>query len=146
MLNVHVGLNVTNLENSIEFYKKVFGIDPVKVKTDYAKFLLEQPGLNFTLNHRNEVEGNQVGHFGFQLKTAEEVLLHKERLEKEGFFARDEMDTTCCYAVQDKFWVTDPDGNEWEFFYTKADAEVHSNAADESCITIPTTTNTCCND
>lgn len=52
--------------------------------------------------------------------TAEEVLLHKERLEKEGFFARDEMDTTCFYAVQDKFWVTDPDRKKWEFFYTKA--------------------------
>ena len=52
-------------------------------------------------------------------------ISHKTRLEKEGFFAREEMDTTCCYAVQDKFWVTDPDGNEWEFFYTKLDSEVH---------------------
>ncbi|MCF6409709.1 ArsI/CadI family heavy metal resistance metalloenzyme [Pseudalkalibacillus salsuginis] len=142
MLNVHVGLNVTNLENSIEFYNKVFGVDPVKVKKDYAKFLLEQPGLNFTLNQSNQVEGNQVGHFGFQVETEEEVLLHKERLEKEGFFARDEMDTTCCYAVQDKFWVTDPDGNEWEFFYTKVDAEVHSDSAS----TPITTASTCCND
>jgi catechol 2,3-dioxygenase-like lactoylglutathione lyase family enzyme len=89
MVNVHVGLNVTNLENSIEFYTKVFGVNPVKVKEGYAKFLLEQPELNFTLNQSNKVEGNQVGHFGFQLETAEEVLLHKERLEKEGFFARD---------------------------------------------------------
>ncbi|WP_257350776.1 ArsI/CadI family heavy metal resistance metalloenzyme [Pseudalkalibacillus decolorationis] len=147
MLNVHVGLNVTNLENSMEFYKKVFGVDPVKVKKDYAKFLLEQPGLNFTLNQSNKVEGNQVGHFGFQLETEDEVLLHKERLEKEGFFARVEIDTTCCYAVQDKFWVTDPDGNEWEFFYTKADAEVHSKATDECCTaSTPTaTSSTCCN-
>ena len=116
MRYVHVGINVTNLEKSIEFYEKVFGVSPVKVKTDYAKFLLETPGLNFTLNVRDEVKGNQVNHFGFQVDTAEEITLHKERLEKEGFFARDEMDTTCCYAVQDKFWVTDPDGNEWEFF------------------------------
>ena len=93
---------------SIEFYEKVFCVSPVKVKTDYAKFLLEKPGLNFTLNVRDEVKGNQVNHFGFQVDTAEEITLHKERLEKEGFFARDEMDTTCCYAVQDKFWVTDP--------------------------------------
>ncbi|MEH7399467.1 MULTISPECIES: ArsI/CadI family heavy metal resistance metalloenzyme [Bacillaceae] len=124
MKYVHVGVNVTNLEASIAFYQKVFGLAPVKVKEGYAKFLLENPGLNFTLNVRDQVEGNQVNHFGFQVETSEEILFHKERLEKEGFFAREEMDTTCCYAVQDKFWVTDPDGNEWEFFYTKSDSEV----------------------
>ncbi len=133
MLNVHVGLNVMNLEKSIEFYSKVFGTEPVKVKEDYAKFLLEQPGLNFTLNRMDKVEGNQVGHFGFQVKDLEEVLAHKARLEKEGFFAREQMNTTCCYAVQDKFWVTDPDGNEWEFFFTKADADVHSVNQSECC-------------
>lgn len=125
MKYVHVGINVTNLEQSIEFYQKVFGASPVKVKEDYAKFLLDEPGLNFTLNVRDEVKGNQVNHFGFQVDTQEEIASHKARLEKEGFFAREEMDTTCCYAVQDKFWVTDPDGNEWEFFYTKSDSEVH---------------------
>jgi len=103
MKYVHVGINVTNLEQSIEFYQKVFGIKPEKVKEDYAKFLLDEPGLNFTLNVRDEVNGNQVNHFGFQVGNAEEVTAHKERLEKEGFFAREEMDTTCCYAVQDKF-------------------------------------------
>jgi len=125
MKYVHVGINVTNLEQSIEFYQKLFGVKPEKVKEDYAKFLLDEPGLNFTLNVRDEVNGNQVNHFGFQVSNVEEVNAHKERLEKEGFFAREEMDTTCCYAVQDKFWVTDPDGNEWEFFYTKSDSEVH---------------------
>ena len=115
------------------------------MKTDYAKFLLETPGLNFTLNVRDEVNGNQVNHFGFQVDTAEEITLHKERLEKEGFFARDEMDTTCCYAVQDKFWVTDPDGNEWEFFYTKAQSDVHK-IEDPSCCTTSNVVeqNSCC--
>ncbi|MDM5338456.1 ArsI/CadI family heavy metal resistance metalloenzyme [Fictibacillus enclensis] len=122
-MNVHVGLNVTNLEKSIEFYSQVFDASPVKVKSDYAKFLLQDPGLNFTLNLKDEVSGNQVGHFGFQVEDAKEVLKHKSRLEKLGFFAREEMDVTCCYATQDKFWVTDPDGNEWEFFYTKVDVE-----------------------
>ena len=83
MRYVHVGINVTNLEKSIEFYEKVFGVLPVKVKSDYAKFLLETPGLNFTLNVRDEVNGNQVNHFGFQVDTAEEITLHKERLEKK---------------------------------------------------------------
>ncbi|HDR4764161.1 TPA: ArsI/CadI family heavy metal resistance metalloenzyme [Bacillus thuringiensis] len=145
MRYVHVGINVTDLEKSIEFYEKVFGESPVKVKMDYAKFLLETLGLNFTLNVRDEVKGNQVNHFGFQVDTAEEIMLHKERLEKEGFFARDEMDTTCCYAVQDKFWVTDPDGNEWEFFYTKAQSDVHK-IEESSCCTTSNVVeqNSCC--
>ncbi|BAC12282.1 ArsI/CadI family heavy metal resistance metalloenzyme [Oceanobacillus iheyensis] len=127
MKYVHVGVNVTKINESIEFYSKVFGVEPVKSKSNYAKFLLDKPGINFTLNLKDEVRGNQVNHFGFQVETAEEILSHKKRLEKEGFFARDEMNTTCCYAVQDKFWVTDPDGNEWEFFYTKAESEIEDN-------------------
>jgi catechol 2,3-dioxygenase-like lactoylglutathione lyase family enzyme len=145
MKYVHVGVNVTNLEASIAFYQKVFGLVPVKVKDGYAKFLLENPGLNFTLNVRDQVEGNQVNHFGFQVETAEEILTHKERLEKEGFFAREEMDTTCCYAVQDKFWVTDPDGNEWEFFYTKADSEFQKIENTSCCKTFTKSkVNSCC--
>ncbi|MEK0292353.1 ArsI/CadI family heavy metal resistance metalloenzyme [Caldifermentibacillus hisashii] len=134
MKYVHVGINVTNLEKSIDFYQKVFGIKPVKTKNDYAKFLLEEVRLNFTLNVKNEVKGNQVSHFGFQVQNAEEVIFHKERLEKEGFFAREEMNTTCCYALQDKFWVTDPDGNEWEFFYTKEDSEIKQVEGDICCV------------
>ncbi|MEH7332428.1 ArsI/CadI family heavy metal resistance metalloenzyme [Neobacillus drentensis] len=122
-MKMHVGINVTNLSKSIEFYSKVFHSEPVKVKPDYAKFLLDDPALNFTLNVKDEVSGNQVGHFGFQVENHEEVLQHKDRLEKLGFFAREEMEVNCCYATQDKFWVTDPDGNEWEFFYTKGDVE-----------------------
>lgn len=120
---MHVGVNVTDLDKSIEFYTKVFNSVPVKVKPDYAKFLLNNPELNFTLNLKDTLSGNQVGHFGFQVENQEEVHQHKERLEKLGFFAREEIDVTCCYATQDKFWVTDPDGNEWEFFYTKSDVE-----------------------
>ncbi|WP_152669697.1 ArsI/CadI family heavy metal resistance metalloenzyme, partial [Priestia megaterium] len=141
---VHVGINVINLEQSIEFYQKVFGVKPEKVKEDYAKFLLDEPGLNFTLNVRDEVKGNQVNHFGFQVDNAEEVTAHKERLEKEGFFAREETDTTCCYAVQDKFWVTDPDGNEWEFFYTKANSDVHKIGSDVGPDEKAPNTNSCC--
>ncbi|WP_415762975.1 ArsI/CadI family heavy metal resistance metalloenzyme (plasmid) [Priestia megaterium] len=144
MKYVHVGINITNLEQSIEFYQKVFGVKPEKVKEDYAKFLLDQPGLNFTLNVRDEVNGNQVNHFGFQVDNAEEVTVHKERLEKEGFFAREETDTTCCYAVQDKFWVTDPDGNEWEFFYTKANSDVHKIGSDVGPDEKAPNTNSCC--
>jgi len=146
MKYAHVGINVTNLEKSVEFYEKVFGVQPVKVKADYAKFLLENPGLNFTLNVRDEVHGNQVNHFGFQVASADEITAHKQRLENEGFFARDELDTTCCYAVQDKFWVTNPDGNEWDFFYTKADSDVRKIESTSCCVETNTEANkaSCC--
>jgi catechol 2,3-dioxygenase-like lactoylglutathione lyase family enzyme len=136
MKYAHIGLNITNLEKSIEFYSKLFGANPVKVKTDYAKFLLETPGLNFTLNLRDEVSGNQVGHFGFQVESTEEVMAHKDRLTESGILSHlDEINTTCCYARQDKFWIHDPDGNEWEFFYTKADVEENTTNASSCCTT-----------
>lgn len=115
------------------------------MKNNYAKFLLDIPGLNFTLNLKDEVSGNQVNHFGFQVENEEEIKVHKDRLEKEGFFAREEINTTCCYAVQDKFWITDPDGNEWEFFYTKADSDVHK-IENTQCCTTPNGVkeNSCC--
>ncbi len=123
MVNVHIGLNVKNISESQTFYKRFLGVKPVKVKDDYVKFLTQEPNLNLTLTQRNKVAGNQINHLGIQVETKEDVLKHKERLEREGFFAREELNTTCCYAVQDKFWVTDPDGNEWEYFYTKQDSE-----------------------
>lgn len=144
MKYVHVGVNVTNLEKSMAFYQRVFDVESVKVKADYAKFLLETPALNFTLNVRDEVKGNQVNHFGFQVETGEEIHVHKERLEKEGFFARDEMDTTCCYAVQDKCWLTDPDRNEWEFFFTKADSDTYKIEAASCCTTSSENTSSAC--
>nr|AIA09488.1 MAs(III) demethylase [Bacillus sp. MD1] len=138
MKYAHVGLNVTNLEKSIEFYSKLFGAEPVKVKPDYAKFLLESPGLNFTLNLRDEVNGNQVGHFGIQVESTEEVVAHKNRLAENGILSQyDEINTTCCYALQDKFWIHDPDGNEWEFFYTKTTVEENSTHPPTCCVNEP---------
>ncbi|GAA0463588.1 ArsI/CadI family heavy metal resistance metalloenzyme [Alkalibacillus silvisoli] len=121
MTNVHIGLNVKDLEKSKAFYENMLGATPAKEKHDYIKFLTVDPNLNLILTPKEQVEGNQINHLGVQLESKDEVTQHKERLEKVGFFAREEMDTTCCYALQDKFWVTDPDGNEWEYFYTKDD-------------------------
>lgn len=135
-MKMHIGVNVTDLEKSIKFYSQVFNAEPVKVKPDYAKFLLNDPALNFTLNLKDKVSGNQVGHFGFQVENRDEVFKHKERLEKLGFFAREEMDVNCCYATQDKFWVTDPDGNEWEFFFTKGDLD--NIVQESSCCAVKT--------
>lgn len=108
------------------------------MKSDYAKFLLETPGLNFTLNLQNKVSGNQVGHFGIQLKSADEIITHKNRLEANGIRIQyEEINTTCCYALQDKFWIVDPDRNKWEFFYTKAHVEVNSENASSCCTSEP---------
>lgn len=127
-MNAHVGLNVTDLEKSIAFYTKVFGEEPVKIREGYAKYLPEGLHLNFTLNVKEMVSGNQVGHFGIQVDQQSDIDHHKKRLEALGFFTVEEKNTNCCYALQDKFWVTDPDGNEWEFFFTKQDVEKNDKA------------------
>ncbi|MDQ0338083.1 catechol 2,3-dioxygenase-like lactoylglutathione lyase family enzyme [Caldalkalibacillus uzonensis] len=132
-MNVHIGLNVTDLAKSIHFYQQLFGEQPVKVKQDYAKFLPQHLKLNFTLNLRDRVEGNQVGHFGLQVSSQEELQAELERICSLGLEVREEYDTTCCYARQDKFWVTDPDGNEWEFFYTKTDMNDHQITQNSAC-------------
>lgn len=137
----HFALNVTDLQRSIAFYTQLFGAEPVKVKPQYAKFLLEDPPLNFTLNLQKAVAGNQVSHLGLQVTDEKELLRHKKRLEAAGMKMREENNTLCCYALQDKFWVVDPDGNEWEFFLTKADAEVYKENDDSCC-----TTSCCTND
>ncbi|WP_166246211.1 ArsI/CadI family heavy metal resistance metalloenzyme [Paenibacillus turpanensis] len=121
-MKMHVAINVRNLEQSLEFYKKLFNAEPTKVKDNYAKFELDDPALHFSLNVRDFSNKGVLNHFGFQVKTTEEVLAAKVRLEQAGLISFDEMDTTCCYAVQDKIWVTDPEGNPWEVFYTRADS------------------------
>lgn len=126
-LKPHVAINVEDLDRSLAFYRRLFGEEPVKVRPGYAKFDLEDPALNFTLNEGGEVSGG-INHFGVQVASTEEVLAARQRLEQAGLAAFDEMDTTCCYAVQDKIWVTSPDGHAWEVFVVKADAPMHGKA------------------
>ncbi|WP_139490172.1 ArsI/CadI family heavy metal resistance metalloenzyme [Brevibacillus dissolubilis] len=126
-MKMHVAINVNNLEASLDFYRKLFNAEPTKVKEDYAKFELDEPGLHFALNVRPYQQGSGViNHFGFQVKDTEAVLATKKRLREAGLVSLDEMNTTCCYAVQDKIWVRDPEGNPWEIFYTKANSEFES--------------------
>lgn len=123
VLKPHVAVNVRNLESSLEFYRCLFGKEPAKVRPGYAKFDLDKPALNFTLNEGGEVSGG-INHLGIQVSSTEDVLAAKQRLQNAGLATFDEMDTTCCYAVQDKIWVTSPDGHRWEVFVVKGDAEV----------------------
>jgi catechol 2,3-dioxygenase-like lactoylglutathione lyase family enzyme len=115
-LKAHVSINVRNIEKSIEFYRKMFGIEPSKVRTRYAKFDVQNPPLNLALNEVPFNGRGALSHMGIQVASTEDVLTIRDRWKESGLFTRDEMQTDCCYAVQDKAWVGDPDGNEWEVF------------------------------
>jgi catechol 2,3-dioxygenase-like lactoylglutathione lyase family enzyme len=120
-LKVHLALNVKNVAESIEFYKKMFGIEPLKVRTGYAKFDVQNPPVNFTLNQVPFNERGALSHLGIQVASTEDVLAVRERWIEQGLLIRDEMQTDCCYAIQDKTWAKDPDGNEREVFVVLED-------------------------
>ncbi len=120
-LKAHLALNVKNVETSIEFYKKMLGIEPSKVRTGYAKFDVQNPRLNLTLNQVPFGERGALSHLGIQVVSTEDVLAIREQWHERGLLTRGEMDTNCCYAIQDKTWTHDPDGNEWEVFVVKED-------------------------
>ena len=138
-LKAHLALNVSDVETSIEFYKKMLGIEPSKVRTGYAKFDVQNPPLNLTLN-QNVFSGlGALSHLGIQVAATEDVLALREQWKDRGLDPREEMQTTCCYALQDKAWVSDPDGNEWEVFTVIEDnlSEEVQGAADKTCC-VPT--------
>ena len=120
-LKAHLALNVKDVERSTEFYKKLFGVEPSKVRGGYAKFNVENPPLNFTLNQARFNERGALSHLGIQVGSTDDVLAVRERWEAAALVPRDEMQTNCCYALQDKAWVRDPDGNEWEVFVVLED-------------------------
>jgi catechol 2,3-dioxygenase-like lactoylglutathione lyase family enzyme len=120
-LKAHLALNVQNVERSLEFYRRMLGIEPAKVRPGYAKFDVQNPPLNLTLNEAPVAERGALSHLGIQLATTEDVLSMRRNWLDAGLDTRDEMATNCCYAVQDKTWVRDPDGNEWEAFVVLED-------------------------
>jgi catechol 2,3-dioxygenase-like lactoylglutathione lyase family enzyme len=122
---IHVGLSVRDVERSMDFYRHLFVQEPTKRRPHYAKFEVADPPLNLTLHEdtqRQTVPGPSA-HFGIQVKSADAVAHLAKRLQSVGLAPTLEDATTCCYAVQDKAWVTDPDGNAWEVFVVlEADA------------------------
>lgn len=121
VLKAHLALNVKDVGQSIEFYRKLLGIEPSKVRTGYAKFDVQNPPLNLTLNQHQFGERGALSHLGLQVTSTIDVLAVREQWTEAGLVTRDEMGTSCCYAVQDKTWVRDPDGNEWEVFVVLED-------------------------
>jgi len=126
---MHVALNVADIDRSTAFYETLFDRAPAKRRSDYAKFLLADPPLVFSLNPVRPGAGpGRLSHLGFQVASGAELEAARRRLTRAGLALREEHQTTCCYAVQNKFWVRDPDGNEWEFYELLADTPVHSAA------------------
>jgi len=114
---LHLGLAITDLEASIRFYETLLGEPPIKVREGYAKFEPADPSVNLSLNVVSKAATpHPHGHYGIQVKTAEAVKAASERLGAAGLKTEIEEATSCCYAVQDKVWVTDPDGHQWEVF------------------------------
>ena len=135
-LKVHVSLNVRNVEASIDFYRRMLGIEPSKVRTGYAKFDVQNPPVNLALNEVPDLAApGALSHLGIQVGSTDDVLATRLRWERVGLLTRDEMQTSCCYAKQDKTWVRDPDGNEWEVFVVLEDnlPEAASGSVSVSC-------------
>ncbi len=120
---LHLALNTVHFEKSIEFYKALFNVEPSKIKPGYAKFEVQSPPVNLTLNLAGEVTGNQINHMGIEVKVSGDVSHQNKRRAELGLETITEESTVCCYANQDKVWVTDPDGNSWETFVVLDDSE-----------------------
>jgi len=122
VLKAHVSINVRNVQRSIDFYRKMLGIEPSKVRTGYAKFDVKNPPLNLALNEVPDLAGaGALSHLGLQVGSTDDVFAIRSRWAEAGLVTRDEMKTNCCYATQDKTWVHDPDGNQWEAFVVLKD-------------------------
>jgi catechol 2,3-dioxygenase-like lactoylglutathione lyase family enzyme len=131
---IHVHLNATNLQKSKEFYTRLFGVGPVKEKPNYAKFLPELGPLNLAISQGAPSTGEgRAHHLGIQVDSREIVRRELERVQKLGIPVRVELNTTCCYANQDKFWVVDPDGVEWEIYHLNYDVAEKKSEAVTSC-------------
>ena len=111
----HLSLNVRNVPESLIFYEKVFGVRPQKSTTDYAKFDLQAPALNFALV-ASPTAISRVNHLGIEVDSVEDLATWKARLQETGILEKVEDNLACCFARQDKLWFSDPDGNAWEVF------------------------------
>jgi catechol 2,3-dioxygenase-like lactoylglutathione lyase family enzyme len=128
----HVALTVKDLPAAIEHYKKILGIEPAKVRPDYAKFEIADPPVILSLNPGGEP--GTVSHLGIRYANSENVTAEQIRTQTAGVAVREQVGTTCCYAKADKFWVHDADGMEWEMYTLLEDAAVHS-LPDNACCT-----------
>lgn len=120
---MHVSLYVSDLASSINFYTTFFGQPASKVKKGYAKYELSEPGLIISFIENPDRVQSNFGHLGIQVETQEEMYNRLAIARNHGIVSKEEIGTSCCFAVQDKFWVNDPDGVQWEVYYFHEDVE-----------------------
>ena len=151
MKRMHIHVSVDNLPESIQFYSAMFASEPSVLKTDYAKWMLEDPRINFAISKRGAALG--LNHLGFQVESAEELAAMNQRLQQLQAEVVEEMETACCYAKSDKYWVNDPQGIAWETFHTLDSIPVFGSeevkevkAATNCCVplAVTSTQTTCC--
>lgn len=123
MKRFHVHVAVDDLEANVRFYSTVFGVQPTVQKPDYAKWMLEDPRINFAISQRGAKAG--VDHLGFQVDSDEELSALRKQIGDAEIAALDQPDATCCYARSDKYWITDPQGVAWETYHTLGEAEIY---------------------
>ena len=138
MKRFHVHAHVENLPQSITFYSRMFGAQPTRVEGDYAKWMLDDPRINFAISTRGGKPG--IDHLGIQTDTEEELVALKARAEAAELSLHDVGETTCCYARSDKYWVTDPQGIAWEQFHTLQSIPTFS----EATASAAQSTSACC--
>jgi len=139
MKRFHVHAHVEDLPRSIAFYSNMFGAEPVRVENDYAKWMLEDPRINFAISTRGSTPG--IDHLGIQTDTEEELVELKERARAADMALLDEGQTSCCYARSDKYWLTDPQGIAWEQFHTLGNIPVFS---ERKADVVDATPSACC--
>ncbi len=141
MSRVQLALNVSDLDAAVEFYATLFGAEPAKRQPGYANFAIADPPLKLVLMETGDGRGHGVAgalnHLGVEVETTDEVAVATGRLGEEGVTTRVEEQTTCCFAVQDKVWVADPDGAPWEVYTVLADAPAATGIAGDNACCIP---------
>jgi catechol 2,3-dioxygenase-like lactoylglutathione lyase family enzyme len=131
--SIHISLNVSDVGRSVAFYSRLFG-EPATLKPGYAKFVSEEPGLHLALQEGpGEAGRGALSHLGVRVASTADVLRRRADLLEKGLTGEDEIGATCCYARQDKFWVSDPDGNRWEIYAVLEDVEEQPRGEAAAC-------------
>ncbi len=143
MSRAQLALNVDDLQEAVTFYSKLFGTEPAKLEPGYANFAIAEPPLKLVL-FENPGEGGTINHLGVEVESSEKVHAEIARLTDEGLFTDEEIGTTCCFATQDKVWVTGPAGEKWEVYTVLADSETFGSSPEHLDGPRSTETGVCC--